>query len=249
MRKLLLIAIIIITSTFASNAQLERAKNLPKYDFQSIHFGMALGANSMDFTIHNSSKFFLLDSVYSVENVPKVGFNINIVSNLNLHKYWSVRFMPGLLFGQRNMEYMIFNHKDSVFEKTLMKIESTFLDFPLLLKYKSKRLNNFRPYLIGGGSVMYDLAAQKRVDYSQGAMIKLKRFNYNYELGFGTDFFLQYFKFAMEVKFVVGMNNVLVPDNTQYTTSIERMNSKMIIFSFLFEGSDIQTMSFFSRNK
>ncbi len=247
MKKILLITAIIITSTFLSNAQLERAKNLPKYDFQSIHFGMALGANVMDFTIHNSSSFFLLDSVYSVENVPKVGFNINIVSNLNLHKYWSLRFMPGLLFGQRNMEYIIYDPKDDVFEKTLMKIESTFLDFPLLIKYKSQRLNNFRPYLIGGGSVMYDLAAQKRVDNTYGAMIKLKPYNYNYELGFGTDFFLQYFKFAMEIKFVVGINNILISDNTQYTTAIERMNSKMIIFSFLFEGSDIQTMSFFSR--
>jgi len=248
LRKIIFILLILIL-TKATFAQFDKVDNLPKYDFQIIHFGMSLAVNTMDFTIHNSSTFFMLDSVYSVENIPRFGFNINIVSNLNIHKYFSIRFLPGLNFGERDMDYVVFSHQDSTFDRTLMKIESTFLDFPLLIKYKSKRLNNFRPYLIGGGSIKFDLAAQKRIDVAEGPMIRLRRTNYNYEVGFGTDFFLQYFKFALELKYVVGINNVLVPDYTQYTKAIERMNSKMIVLSFLFEGSDIQSLTFWKKNK
>ena len=54
--------------------------NLPVYDQQMIHFGMALGTGTMDFTIHNSAIFNTLDSVYSVESVRKPSLDINIVS-------------------------------------------------------------------------------------------------------------------------------------------------------------------------
>ena len=217
--------------------------NLPKYDVIPLHFGMSLGFNYMDFTIHNSPSFWVLDSVYSVENIPQVGLNINIVSNYNVpYSNFSVRFLPGLNLGQRNLEYWI--KKDTTYYSHTMKIESTFLDFPILLEYKGARINNFRPYLIAGGSFKVDLASQKRIRDEERPKIRLSRLSYYYEIGFGTDFFLEYFKFAMELKYVVGINNVLVSDNTQFTQAIERMNSKMIMLSFTFEGSDIRIFKF-----
>ncbi|MGQ9847961.1 MAG: type IX secretion/gliding motility protein PorT/SprT [Bacteroidales bacterium] len=220
--------------------------NLPKYDVIPLHFGMSLGFNYMDFTIHNSSSFWVLDSIYSIENIPQVGLNINIVSNYNIpYSDFSIRFLPGLNLGQRNLEYWI--KKDTIYYSHTMKIESTFLDFPILLEYKGVRINNFRPYLIGGGSFKVDLASQKRIRDEERPKIRLKRLSYYYEIGFGTDFFLQYFKFAMEVKYVVGINNVILRDNTQFTQAIERMNSKMIMLSFTFEGSDIRIFKFGKR--
>lgn len=220
--------------------------NLPKYDVIPLHFGMSLGFNYMDFTIHNSPSFWLLDSIYSVENIPQVGLNINIVSNYNIpYSDFCLRFLPGLNLGQRNLEYWI--KKDTIYYSHTMKIESTFLDFPLLLEYKGARINNFRPYLIAGGSFKVDLASQKRIRDDERPKIRLSRLSYYYEIGFGTDFFLEYFKFAMELKYVVGINNVLVSDNTQFTRAIERMNSKMIMLSFTFEGSDIRIFKFGKR--
>jgi len=204
----------------------------------------------MDFTIHNSVIFYTLDSVFSVENKPKSGFNINIVSNLNLHEYLSFRFLPGLNFGQRNVEYISHSRVDSNFFKKTMVIESTFLDFPFLLKYKSKRLGNFRPYLIFGGAYKWDLAAQKSIRFEERPKIRLKPSDIYYTVGFGTDFFLQFFKFALEVKFEVGTRNVLMPDGSQYSMAIERMNSKIIHVTALFEGSDIRSFAnMFSKNK
>ncbi|MCX7861796.1 MAG: PorT family protein [Bacteroidales bacterium] len=221
--------------------------NLPKYDVVPLHFGMSLGLNAMDFTIRNSGQFWYLDSVYSVENIPKVGININIVSNYNFHKYFSLRFLPGLNLGQRNLEYWV--RADTIFYAHTMKIESTFLDFPLLLQYKAERINNFRPYLIAGGSIKVDLASQKRIRDEELPKIRLKRMSYYYELGVGSDFFLEYFKFALELKYAVGLNNVIVPDGSQYTRAIHRMTSKMLMLSFTFEGSDIRVFKVFSRKK
>jgi len=214
-----------------------------------MHFGMALGINTMDFTIHNSPIFFQLDSVYSIENRRNVGFNINIVMNYNIVPKFSIRCLPGLNFGQRNLEYQIFT-QDSIFKKIDMMLESTFLDIPLLFKYKSDRLNNFRAYIIGGGAFRYDLAARNFIKPEEQPKIRLRKADWYYEVGFGTDFFLEYFKFSMEIKYVVGIRNILIPDPTQFTTSIEKMNSKMMIISLLFEGSDASNFfSFFDKSK
>lgn len=238
-----------ISWTLLCFSQREVPKNLPKYDQQKMHFGMALGLNNMDFTIHNSVDFFMIDSIYSIENRRNVGFNINIVSNYNLFPNFSIRCLPGLDFGQRNLEYEVFSN-DSVFSKVDMIIESTFLDIPLLFKYKSDRVNNFRAYIVGGGAFRYDLAARKFIKPEEQPKIRLKKSDWYYEVGFGTDFFLEYFKFALEIKYCVGIRDMTVHDSSQFTRAIDKMNSKLLIISLLFEGSDASNFfSFFDRSK
>ena len=42
-----------------------------------------------------------------------------------------------------------------------VSIESIFLEAPLLVKYKSKRLNNHRPYVIGGVNYRFDMLGKE----------------------------------------------------------------------------------------
>ena len=239
MKRLLFIILLIPVLSFSQKA---KPLNLPKYDLVKLHFGMALGINQMSATIHQSDDFFALDSIYSVECAPQMGFNINIVSNFNINKYFSVRFLPGLNFGQRNMEYILYNGQK--FESKIMEIESTYLDFPILFQLKAARLNNFRAYLIGGLSYKLDLSAQKKIADEDKPKIRLKRNIYSYEVGFGTDFFLEYFKFAIEAKFVFGINNAIVYDDSEFTESMARMTPKMFNVTLLFEGSDVEGLNF-----
>lgn len=250
MLRILLFILISVSVSFSGFSQKELPWNLRKYDFVKLHFGMSLGFNQTDAVVRNSDNFFALDSVYSVECKGMPGFNINIVSNFNINKYFGVRFLPGLNFGQRNMYYVMYD--GAKFYEKVMQIESTYLDFPLLFQLKSARLNNFRAYMVGGFSYKFDLSSQKKIPEDEKPKIRFSRNVYNYEIGVGTDFFLQYFKFALELKFVVGINNIIEYDNSQYTSSIGSMNSKMIMFSFLFEGSDSDSFSFrklFNRRK
>ncbi|MFO7791027.1 MAG: porin family protein [Bacteroidales bacterium] len=230
-------------SFYTAEAQRRVPNNLPKLDNQPAHFGYSLGLNIMDFTLKPSAEFFNFDTVYAVENRPYVGFNINMIPNLRLMKYLDLRFNPGLNFGQRDLEYKLL--EDGVFRKHVMRIESTFLDFPFLLKYRAERYNNFRPFLVGGASIRYDLAAQKKIDPDDKPKIRLNPMDAYYEIGLGIDFFLEYFMFAVEVKGSFGALNAVRYDNTEYTNYFERLNSKMLIISFHFEGGKIDKISWF----
>jgi len=239
---------ILLFLTVNTFAQKDHPVNLPKYDKQFMHFGMSLGLNTMDFTIRPNSTIYTNDSVYSIENIRQPGFNINIVTNYNLYDNLSIRFLPGLIFGERDLRYVV-KTPDTTLTTVLMKIESTFLDFPFLIKYKSDRVNNFRAYLLGGGSFKYDLAAKDKIKPEERPMIRLIKPDIYYEVGAGFDFFLEYFKFAIELKFAVGIRNAVVYDNSKFTTTIDKMNSKMVILSFLFEGSDLSNFNIFTKRK
>ncbi len=229
-----LIIIFFCLLTINAVAQKKKLLNKPKYDNYRYHFGFALGLNTMDFTIHNAWNFNDLDTVLSIENNRRPGFNINIVTNLKINENWDLRFTPGLCFGQRDLDYLLLN-KDSTASHHVMQIESTFLQFPLYLKYRAKRLNNYRPYLIGGISYNYDLAAQKKIKETEKPKIRLMRSDIYLEMGFGIDYYLTYFKFSTELRFSLGMNDVVKRDRTEYTHAIERMNSKIVSLIFYFE--------------
>jgi len=218
--------------------------NLPKYDMVKLHFGMALGINNMGAQVQLSDNFFALDSIYSAECNPQYGFNINIVANFNLNKYFSVRFLPGLNFGQRNMEYIVYSQKTDEFSKKIMEIESTYLDFPLLFQLKAARLNNFRAYVIGGLSYKLDLSSQKKISDEEKPRIRFKPNVFSYEVGVGTDFFLQYFKFSIEAKMSFALNNVLIQDDSQYSSSMQSLSPQMFNITVLFEGSDVEGLNF-----
>ena len=215
------------------NAQHNRVLNTPKYDLDKLHFGFTIGINSMDFDLYNSKRISTFDSVYAVNNIRQAGFNLGIVSNLRLIKFLDLRFLPGITFGQRNLEYLV-RSGDHFYHKT-MKIESTFIEFPVLLKYKAKRINNYRPYLIGGLNYRIDLAARKQIKEEEKPMILLERHDLYYELGFGVDYYLPYFKFSTEIKYAIGLTNVLRPDGTEFSEAIEKLISNLLIISFHFE--------------
>jgi len=247
MRTIFLFVIVSLLLPLPLCAQQLKPLNLPKYDQIPIHFGMSLGFNTMDFGVKHSAFLYSADSVYSVENIPRPGININIVSVWQFKPLFSIRFLPGLNFGQRDLVYWVY--KDSAYHQHTMMLESTFLDFPLLLQYKANRYNNFRPYVVAGGSFKIDLAAQRRIKAEEMPKIRLKRFTTYYEVGLGTDFLLEYFKFAIELKYAVGINNAMVRDNSQYTKVIDKLNSKMIMLSFTFEGSDLRSFKGFRFKK
>ncbi len=245
MKKFFLLILCCITLSSAYS-QKKRVLNNPNYDRKWIHFGFTLGLNTMDFTIDNSEALlasdnngrYELDKVYGVENQYGPGFHIGPIVNLRLGKYFDARALFGTLsFGQRTLLYRMREsgtNGDPEYTTLKMPIESVFVEFPLQIKYKSQRLNNYRPYLIGGINPKIDLAARKKIKEDE-IKIRLNRFDAYYEVGFGVDYYLPYFKFSTELKLSVGLTDVTVHDDTQYTHAIERMNSKMIMLSFHFE--------------
>jgi hypothetical protein len=210
--------------------------NLPNYYHEKLHFGFTLGINRANFLIRPVENFERFDTLKAVLSQPKMGFNLGIVSELRLHKYVTLRFVPNLSFAERNLEYY-FEGVDTIVRSKM--IESTFLNFPLDLKLRSKRVKNFGAYILAGGGYSLDLASKRNTLQSvdiNDQIVKLKRDDFSYEVGAGAEFYLQYFKFAIEGKMSIGTTNLLIKDNTIFSNSVEKLNSKVFLISLTFEG-------------
>jgi hypothetical protein len=227
--------LVLILAALAACAQRTKVENLPKYDKQPIHFGFSLGINKADFRVKKSPDLFGFDSLYNVDNFKQTGFNLGIVMNLRLGEYFDLRFIPDLAFAERDLQYTFYLNGKQQKPTTLKKIESTFLEFPLYLKFKSERVGNFRAYVIAGGQYSIDMVSQAKVENADKEFVKLKRNDYGYTIGVGLDFYLEMFKFSPEFKMYNGLDNLLVPDNTIFARSLSGLNSKIFMFSLLFE--------------
>jgi hypothetical protein len=229
--------IITVTNSLISFGQKEKPLNIIPvlWEEKTLHFGFSVGFNTMDFNITPSLSNMQVDSLYPEVSRLNPGINIQVVSGFRPSRNLEIRFLPGVSFGQRVVRF----YKNQVLENDNQRLESSFLEFPLLLKYKGKRLNNVKPYLIGGLNYRYDLAGKKEYDEEKPVYLRLKRSDIYYEFGTGLDFYLPYFKFSVELKMSNGLRDVLVHDpatgHSQYSRAIEKMKSQIWVISFHFE--------------
>jgi hypothetical protein len=213
-----------------------KVENLPNFDLRRLHFGFLLSYNTSDFLVKHKPRAPFIDSLMVLEHQKQPGFNLGIVASMNINKNLSLRFLPTLSFQERVLQYQ-FREPDTTlyFRKP---VESTYLDFPLLLKLRSDRINNFAVYLIAGGKFSIDMASQKDVNQAldDEVVIKLQKYDYSAEVGGGFDFFLPYFKFGIELKTALGIPNLLIDDDTRFSRPIESLRSKVWVLTFTFEG-------------
>lgn len=216
----------------------KKLANLSTFDDKWIHFGFSLGINSADFFLDpDLSKN---DSLLRLEVDPQLGFNLGIVSDLHVGNNINLRFIPALSFSQRNLEYTFRQYNGEEKKKFVKPVESTYLDFPLNVKFRSNRDGNFAAYVVGGFMYSLDLVSQEKVENvssnPDNIVIKLKKHTYSYQVGFGFDFFLQYFKFSPEFKLSGGLDNIMIQDQSLFSNPIERIRSRIFLVSFTFEG-------------
>jgi len=237
---------------FTSTAQKLLLKNLTTFDDKRIHFGFSLGINAADFSfthykiMSDNPEFLKSTNSLDVANQQKSiradvasltpGFTVGIVTNLRLAESFDLRFLPGMSFGERKLVYNIpIQDINDVGNTDYYSIKSTFLDFPLLLKYKSRKMNNQRPYIIVGGAYRIDISKSGQED-----LVRIKPLNSYLEAGIGWDSYLQFFRLSTELKFSFGLDNILDsgPKETQpqvYTSAFSRLSSNIFTFSFHFE--------------
>ncbi len=228
------------TYTPILNAQSNSADNLPTYYNHALHFGFTLGVNTSNFIVHPTKNVYQMDSLKSVIPKSGPGFNIGIVCEYAFMKYLAVRFVPDLSFAARSLNYTFDTPKDTSRGYVVMtkQVESTLVEFPVDLKLRSERLHDFAAYFLAGGKYSIDLASQKDVNNTnaQNAVVKLRKYDYGVDVGAGVEFFMPYFKLGFELKYTYGLNDLLIHDKYIYSTSIEKLNSKLFLFSVTFEG-------------
>ena len=209
--------------------QRNRPRNLPTYDKQKLHFGFSLGLSEAHFNIQKNAAFALQDTLLGIGVNPLKGFDLHIISNLRMGEFFDLRFLPGLSFGQRDLVYTFKNDQ----EPEIREIQSTYLDFPLSIKYKSARINNYRMYVLGGAKYVYDLASKKKA--TDPDLIKLNIHDLYADAGVGVDFYLDFFKFSIELKGSWGITDVLYNKDLLHTKYIDGITSQKFMISLHFE--------------
>lgn len=233
MKKLICILFLILSLQSHSQSKGIFAKdpiiNLENFDKQHVYWGYFLGFNNYDFKID-----YLTQPGTEIAVKSTTGFNVGLVGDLRLHEYINLRFEPGLYYSQKNLTY-------AGFAKAIdreREVRSTFIDFPILLKFSSKRIGNVRPYLVGGVSATLNLASNsKSIDDNYQQRFRVKPWTQNYELGFGIDLYLEYFKFSPSIRGVFGLNDELIRDNnpdSPWTGNIASMKTRGVFVNFTF---------------
>jgi hypothetical protein len=210
---------------------------LPKLDRKLLYFGFHIGVNTMNFAVRPMDNPGVVDSVYAIEPTPQSGFSLGLMTNLRLTDVLCVRFTPGLSFGQRTLNYTMRGVNDTDFYNVAKPVESTYLDFPIALRLKSARLNDFRVYVDAGMKYTYDLASKQNIDDKGASFVKIKKNDISFEMGTGLDIYLRYFKFSPAVKVSWGIPNMLVREDHAFSSSLSRLHTRAVMFTFFFEGS------------
>lgn len=225
--------------------------NLQKHDVRPYHFGFILAATSMDFSIATDLDQIGLvyenipgwagesGSLYSVNSSSKIGFTVGIVGNYKLAQHFDLRFVPSLAFGERKLNFT-FNKNamgiEPLFVYDHQTINSTFVEFPIHIKYKSNRAKNFRAYVLAGLKYSIDISdPYYELNTKTETGFVLQKNDLLYEVGVGFDFYFPFFKFGIELKSSFGTKELLIPSDNIYNNGIQSLKSKLFQISLTFE--------------
>ncbi len=202
--------------------------NLENFDKQRVHWGYFLGFSSYDY------KFSYKENKPDINVDRTIGFNVGLVGDLKLMDYINLRFEPGLFYTQRNLTYPEFTRELDA----KREVNATYIHFPLLLKFSSMRTGNIRPYLLAGLSRTLNLSSNsKSQDDNLQQKFRVKQWTSNYELGFGIDLYLEYFKFSPSIRGVFGIGDELIRDvdpNSPWTGNVKSMSTRAVMVNFTF---------------
>lgn len=220
------------------SAQVRKVQNRPYIDMRRWHYGFLFGTHMQDLELVNNGYIHILDDGTKESwfaDVPSYtpGFSVGVLGELRLTEHFALRFIPTMYFGDKTVAF----REQMTGAVEYQAIRSTYLSVPVDVKWSAERFNNYRPYLVAGLAPMMDLTVKRQRE------LLVQRADMVFEMGFGCDFYLPFFKFIPELKFCYGLTDVLVKSRTdltdmnllKYNNSVDGASSRMIVLTFYFE--------------
>jgi len=230
--------IVVLISSESISAQLfsrEKVLNNENFDKPRFSYGYYLGFNVYDYNIDYTS------DVKDVQVLKSTGLNVGLIGNIRINDYIDIRLEPGLVISRRELNFSnTFFNGISYEEKDLIReIQSTFVHIPLLVKFSTKRINNIKPFIVGGVSTGLNLSSQENnPDDNSKNNFRVTKNNLYYELGIGIDLYLTWFKFTPSIRGVFSMQDELVNDvdpNSPWTSNLSQMQTRGLFINFTFQ--------------
>jgi hypothetical protein len=229
--------LLLLASSITSFAQLRDFYNLPEDDDKAYHIGIVVMGVSSRFQISQHPNFLASDTVLGVYPQNTGGIGIGGMHTFRIASHWDFRIVfPQLLFANKVLTYNLKYPESGESTVTNKVIESILLGVPVQVKYKSDRINNFRVYMMAGGKWETDLSSKAR-EKNADDLVKLKANDFGIEAGIGFNFYMRYFILSPEIKISNGLSNVHDRDpNLKFSNVIDKIQSRQIVFSLIFEG-------------
>jgi hypothetical protein len=224
-------------------------------DEENLHFGFSFQYIGAEYKIiktdnwrapfyENGSE--VTKGLTSIRSAVNPGFGIGFVSDLYITPNLNLRFTPSLVFSDRVIDFQFTDkasHDQAGVQSpegfTRRTVASTMADFPLSLKLKSDRRNNFRAYFLAGAKYGIDVASKKKADdkgeIAINKFLKNSKGILSYEVGIGFDLYFEYFKLSPEIKLSNSINSVLIKEDHPYSSPIDQLFLRNFVFSLYFE--------------
>lgn len=208
------------------NAQIfsgERLLNQPDIDNPRWTWGYFLGFNSYDYKF-TYKEYVANPSIGKNLRVERgTGFNVGLVGSFKIHNNVDLRLEPGVSFNTGGIR--------PTYTSEIDEFNSTHVHIPLLVKFSANRLNNFRPFVLGGVATSINLSSNEN---NPDARIRMTTNNYYYELGVGVDLYFYYFKLSPSLRGVFAINDELV-SGTSDMKNVDAMSTRAIFLNFTFQ--------------
>jgi len=213
-----------------------KGQNLVAYDDRLLHYGFFLSINKSQFRVSTSPYFrsqqVITDtnSLAVINSVPSIGFTTGFILNVRIFEYLDFRLLPTVSFYQRFIE---FETQRGARNTELKQSTFSFIELPMMLKFKSQRRNNSRMYVIAGIKPALEVGSKK--NEIQNDRLRSNVFDFNVEYGCGFDLYYPLFKFSPEIRFSHGLINLKSKDPNKYAWSISSMLTHTVTLYFNFE--------------
>ena len=204
-------------------------------DFDLIRWGYYLGINTYDFN------FDYNEDLPDIEVKKSPGFSVGLIGNLRINEFVDLRLEPGLNITTRELHYdeSYFNGIEFKDSDLVREVKSTYVHIPLLIKVSTKRINNFKPFIVGGVSTAINLSSNEdNPEDNSNNQFRMITNPFFYELGFGIDFYLYNFKFTPSIRGIFAINDELIRDkdpNSPWTNNVANMKSRGVFVNFTFQ--------------
>ena len=226
MRKINIVILLLISIT-----TIKAQVNYFELSNKLMYFGISMGFTGGDYKLIPAPTISRKDSIYNFKTIVQPGFNLGIIGNLQVHKYFDIRLIPSLVFTDRRIQYAM---NDGT--KINKQVQHIYISLPLEFRYKSKPIKDFRLFIMSGIRYDFDLNSnnKKRGD---PLSIKVKPHDLCFEYGIGFQYYFTYFIISPEFKMshglldIKGSNEGLIQQRV-----IDKIFSRALTINIIYEG-------------
>lgn len=197
-------------------------------DDRVLSYGFFLAGHNSTYRIKYTDSFLSSSngtsgSVRAIFPEFSPGFSLGFIGILSFHDQVQLLFTPKVGFYEFKTTVHYFGTPDNTLINVpgntqnipegprVINSEATLVELPLLFKYRSIRFNNTRMYWVGGASYNFRTKSQDEANIEE--LVTTGK-DFSLEMGMGFEVYFRYFKFAPEIRFSHGLNNLYQAENT-----------------------------------